>query len=52
MGTVKEVQAEVREVAHCLGEGGGHIFNSIHNITAEIPPEKVIAMYQAAEKAG
>jgi len=51
MGTVKEIQAEVRAVANCLGEGGGYIFNNIHNITAEIPPEKVIAMYQAATEA-
>jgi uroporphyrinogen decarboxylase len=48
MGTVKDIQAEVRAVASSLGDGGGYIFNSIHNITAEIPPEKVIAMYQAA----
>ena len=48
MGTVEEVRAEVREVVRCFGEGGGYIFNNTHNITAEIPPEKVIAMYGAA----
>ena len=52
MGTVREVQAEVREVVRCLGKGGGYVFNSTHNITAEIPPEKIIAMYQAAAEAG
>jgi uroporphyrinogen decarboxylase len=52
MGTVKEIQTEVRTVVRCLGNGGGYIFNSIHNITAEIPPEKVIAMYEAAAEAG
>ena len=52
MGTVEKVQAEVREVAHCLGEGGGYVFNNTHNITAEIPPEKIIAMYEAAAEAG
>lgn len=52
MGTVEEVRAEVREVVSCLGEGGGYVFNSIHNITAEIPPEKIIAMYEAAAEAG
>ena len=51
MGTVKEIQAEVRAVVSCLGDGGGYIFNNIHNITAEIPPEKVIAMYDAAAEA-
>ena len=52
MGTVKEIQAEVRTVVNCLGDGGGYIFNSTHNITAEIPPEKVIAMYETAAEAG
>jgi len=52
MGTVREVQAEVQEVVHCLGEGGGYVFNNTHNITAEIPPEKIIAMYEAAAEAG
>ncbi len=47
-GTVEEVEAEVRKVVDCLSEGGGYVFNSIHNILAEIPAEKVIAMYKAA----
>ncbi len=46
LGTIQQIQAEVRAVAECLSDGGGYIFNSIHNITAEIPPEKVIAMYR------
>ena len=36
------------EMVRCFGEGGGYIFNNTHNITAEIPPEKVIAMYEEA----
>jgi uroporphyrinogen decarboxylase len=52
MGTVKEIQAEVREVVQCLSQGSGYVFNSIHNITAEIPPDKIIAMYEAASEAG
>ncbi len=26
---------------------GGYVFNNIHNLLAEVPPEKVIAMYRA-----
>jgi uroporphyrinogen decarboxylase len=52
MGTAKEVRTEVREVARCLSEDGGYVFNGIHNITAEILPEKIIAMYEAATEAG
>jgi uroporphyrinogen decarboxylase len=52
LGTIEDVQAEVREVVRYLGNEGGYIFNSTHNITAEISPEKIIAMYKAASDAG
>ena len=48
LGTVEDVEAEVEEVVSCMGEGGGYVFCNIHNILAEIPAEKVIAMYRAA----
>jgi uroporphyrinogen decarboxylase len=50
MGNVDEVKAEVREVVRTLGKGGGYVFNSTHNITAEISPDKIIAMYNAASE--
>lgn len=46
-GTALEVQAEAREVAQYLGQDGGFVFCSIHNLLAEVPPEKIIALYQA-----
>jgi uroporphyrinogen decarboxylase len=48
LGTVEEVETEVREAVGYLGDGGGYVFCNIHNILAEIPPAKVIAMYRAA----
>lgn len=48
LGTVEDVAREVAEVVPVLARGGGYVFNSIHNILAEIPPEKIIAMYRAA----
>ena len=45
---VEEVRAEVRRVVPELAKGGGYIFCNIHNILAEIAPEKVVAMYQEA----
>jgi uroporphyrinogen decarboxylase len=48
LGTVEDVMAEVEEVVGVLGEGGGYVFCNIHNILAEIPPQKIIAMYRAA----
>lgn len=51
LGTVDDVRAEVREVVSCLKGDGGYIFCNIHNLLAEIPPEKIIAMYEEAARA-
>lgn len=50
-GTVEDVRREVREVVGYLGQDGGYVFCNIHNLLAEVPPEKVIAMYRAAGEA-
>jgi len=50
-GTLEDVRAEVKEVVSCLKEDGGYIFCNIHNLLAEVPPEKIIAMYETAAKA-
>jgi len=46
-GTPADVQAEAREVAQYLNQDGGFVFCNIHNLLAEVPPEKIIALYQA-----
>jgi uroporphyrinogen decarboxylase len=51
LGTVEDVEREVCEAVGYLAQGGGYVFCNIHNILAEIPPEKVIAMYRAADRA-
>ena len=48
LGSEEDVACEARQTARILGEGGGYVFCNIHNILAEIAPEKVIAMYRAA----
>lgn len=48
LGTVEDIEKEVAQVARYLKQDGGFVFNSIHNILAEIEPEKVIAMYKTA----
>jgi uroporphyrinogen decarboxylase len=49
LGSVDEVFSEASQTARLLGQGGGYVFCNIHNILAEIAPEKVIALYRAAE---
>jgi len=35
-----------------LKPGGGFIASSIHNITAEVPPQNIVAMFDAANEFG
>jgi uroporphyrinogen decarboxylase len=32
--------------------GGGHVFHGVHNIQAGVPPENVVAMFDAAWEHG
>jgi uroporphyrinogen decarboxylase len=48
LGTVDDVRKEVREVTQYMKQDGGYVFCNIHNILAEVSPEKVIAMYEEA----
>jgi uroporphyrinogen decarboxylase len=50
VGTIEEIIAEVRERVAILGPGGGYVFNQIHNIQADVAPEKIVAMYDAARE--
>jgi uroporphyrinogen decarboxylase len=47
-GTLDDVRREVRQVVPYLAANSGYVFAAIHNILAEIPPEKVVAMYRTA----
>ena len=47
-GSVRDVEDEARRNVRILSKDSGYIFCNIHNILAEIAPEKVIAMYRTA----
>ncbi len=49
-GTPQEVCAEVRRMFDIMGPGGGYIVASVHNIQPDVPPENVIAMFDAARE--
>ncbi|MFX0054924.1 MAG: uroporphyrinogen decarboxylase family protein [Promethearchaeota archaeon] len=49
-GTVDEICQEVERNIACLKPSGGYIASNIHNITAEVPPENVVAMFDAAKR--
>jgi uroporphyrinogen decarboxylase len=46
-GTPQEVRDNVRRNVDALAPGGGYVFNTIHNIQADVPPENVVAMIEA-----
>jgi len=46
-GTPDEVREEVKRRIDDLAPGGGFVFNTVHNIQADVPPENIIAMREA-----
>jgi len=44
----EEVADHVRENVHILGKNGGLVFNQVHNIMGNVPPENIIAMFDTA----
>lgn len=48
LGTIDDVINEVRQVVSYMSQDSGYVFCNIHNILAEIDPNKVIAMYRTA----
>jgi uroporphyrinogen decarboxylase len=51
-GTPDEVAADVRRRVEILAPGGGFVFQQIHNIMADVPPENVVAMFDAVHADG
>ncbi len=48
-GTPDDVYREVRERIDIFNEGGGFVFNAIHNIQGNVPVENVRAMFKAID---
>ena len=51
-GTPDDVRNEVKRTLQIFKPGGGYVFNTIHNIQADVPPENLIAMWQALQEYG
>jgi uroporphyrinogen-III decarboxylase len=46
-GTPSEVKEQVRRQCSILNENGGFVFNTVHNIQANVPFANVVAMLEA-----
>lgn len=48
--TPAEIRAYVRRQLEVFKPGGGFVFQQVHNIQADIPPENIIALFDAANE--
>jgi uroporphyrinogen-III decarboxylase len=46
-GTPADVRDEVAERVKILKDGGGFVFNAVHNVQAGVSPENFMAMIEA-----
>jgi len=49
-GTPEQVKDQVKRQCSILSEGGGFVFNTIHNIQANVPFSNVVAMLEALKE--
>ena len=49
-GTPEKVAEDVRRNVSILAPGGGFVFQQIHNIMADVPPENIVAMLDAVNQ--
>jgi hypothetical protein len=51
-GTPEEVKAHVIKECEIFAPGGGYVFNTVHNIQANVPLQNVLAMLEAIRQFG
>ena len=50
--TPDEVRLDVRKRLEDLMPGGGFVFNTVHNIQGNVPPENIMAMWETVQECG
>lgn len=51
-GTPDEVRQNVIEHIQAFKPGGGYVFNNVHNIQADVPPENIVTLFDTAYEYG
>lgn len=46
----EQIRRHVRENVEIMAPGGGFVFQQVHNIMANVPPENIMAMFKAINK--
>ena len=49
-GSPEEIRRHVRQQVSILAPGGGFVFQQVHNVLADVPPQNVVAMFDAANE--
>lgn len=49
-GSTKDVKRMVEELIERMGEGGGFVLSSVHNIQPDVPLENILTMFQHARE--
>jgi uroporphyrinogen decarboxylase len=49
-GTPTQVKDHVKRRLEIFTPGGGFVFNTVHNILPEVPPQNIAAMFEAVEE--
>jgi uroporphyrinogen decarboxylase len=52
LGTLQDIEQNVRKNLDALMPGGGYVFNAIHNIQGEVPPRNIVKMIEAVKTYG
>ncbi len=50
LGTVDDVEKMVEDMVEKLGEGGGYVLSSCHNLQPDVPVENILAMFNHARE--
>ncbi len=50
IGTPQQIRDQVFERLEIFSKGGGFVFNTVHNILPDVPPQNIVAMFEAVRE--
>lgn len=49
-GTGEQIREQVLERLEIFSQGGGYVFNTVHNILPDVPPQNIVTMFDAVKE--
>ncbi|GAI59813.1 unnamed protein product, partial [marine sediment metagenome] len=49
-GKPEDIRRHVLDRLEIFNHGGGYVFNTVHNILPDVPPENIVAMFDAVQE--